>query len=140
MMLKVSDLAAASGLSSDTVRYYERFGLLHEPQRTQSGYRQYDEEVIDRLRFIKGAQRFGLRLREIRELLDIHDRGQCPCGHTHELLKARIAEVTDEMRRLQRLRTDLVDMVEQVEACTDPDASIWPCAPGFIEGKEVTSR
>jgi MerR family transcriptional regulator, mercuric resistance operon regulatory protein len=52
------------GLTPATIRYYERLGLLPTPERTSSGYRQYDEDVADRLRFIKGAQRFGLRLDE----------------------------------------------------------------------------
>src|SRR5918992_3569756 len=67
MSLRVSELAGQAGLTTDTVRYYERVGLLPEPPRSASGYRQYDEELADRLRFIKGAQRFGLRLGEIKE-------------------------------------------------------------------------
>ena len=59
------------------MRYDERLGLLPKPERSPCGYRQYDEELADRLRFIKGAQRFGLPLEEIKELLDIQDRGSC---------------------------------------------------------------
>jgi DNA-binding transcriptional MerR regulator len=136
MALRVSDVAGRVGLTPATIRYYERLGLLPTPERTPSGYRQYDEDVADRLRFIKGAQRFGLRLDEIREVLDIQDQGQCPCGHTQELLKARVAEVTAEMARLKRLRSDLLDMVEKVEACSDLDATSWPCGTGFVEGGE----
>jgi DNA-binding transcriptional MerR regulator len=133
MALKVSDLAGRVGVTADAVRYYERLGLLPEPERTASGYRQYDEEVSDRLRFIKGAQRFGLRLDEIKELLDIQDRGTCPCGHTQELLRARVQEVDKEMRRLERLRADLVSMIERAD-CVAPAAMPWPCAVQFIEG------
>jgi DNA-binding transcriptional MerR regulator len=65
MALTVSVLAGQVGLSADTVRYYERVGLLPEPARSAAGYRLYDPTAIDRLRLIKGAQRAGLRLREI---------------------------------------------------------------------------
>jgi DNA-binding transcriptional MerR regulator len=69
--LTVSKLADQVGMTPDALRYYERTGLLPKPERTASGYRLYDGETADRLRFIKGAQRLGLRLREIRELLEV---------------------------------------------------------------------
>jgi DNA-binding transcriptional MerR regulator len=89
--------------------------------------------VADRLRFIKGAQRFGLRLEEIRELLDIQDQGRCPCGHTQELLGTRVKEVDEEMRPLRRLRNDLLQMIERAD-CDAPASMSWPCAVEFIEG------
>jgi DNA-binding transcriptional MerR regulator len=134
MALRVSDVAGRVGLTPATIRYYERLGLLPTPERTSSGYRQYDEEVTDRLRFIKGAQRFGLRLEEIRELLDIQARGQCPCGHTQELLRTRVAEVDEEIGRLKNLRTDLLQMIERAD-CDAPASMSWPCAVEFIEGR-----
>jgi DNA-binding transcriptional MerR regulator len=133
MALKVSGLAGRVGITPDAVRYYERLGLLPKPERSPSGYRQYNGEVADRLRFIKGAQRFGLRLEEIKELLVIQDRGSCPCGHTQELLRARVNEVDEEMRRLERLRADLVTMIERAD-CEAPASMSWPCAVQFIEG------
>ncbi len=66
--LRVAELAAEVGVSPDTVRYYERAGLLAPPPRTASGYRVYPPETVDRLQFIQGCQRFGLRLKEIAEL------------------------------------------------------------------------
>ncbi|HEX8134153.1 MAG TPA: MerR family transcriptional regulator [Actinomycetes bacterium] len=92
MALTVSALADQAGLSADTVRYYERVGLLPKPARSAAGYRLYDQTAVGRLRLIKGAQRAGLRLREIGELLQVADQGQCPCGHTETLLRERLAE------------------------------------------------
>jgi DNA-binding transcriptional MerR regulator len=132
MALRVSDVAGRVGLTPATVRYYERLGLVPTPERTPSGYRQFDGNVADRLRFIKGAQRFGLRLDEIRELLDIQDQGQCPCGHTQALLRTRVAEVDEEMRRPRRLRSDLLAMIERAD-CDAPASMTWPCAVEFIE-------
>lgn len=81
MELTVSKLGAKVGLTADTIRYYEKAGLLLAPGRTSSGYRIYGDDAAERLRFIKGVQRFGLRLREVRELLEVLDRGECPCGY-----------------------------------------------------------
>ena len=134
MALRVSEVADRVGLTPATIRYYERLGLLPTPERTPSGYRQYDEDVGDRLRFIKGAQRFGLRLDEIRQLLDIQDQGQCPCGHTQELLRTRVREVDEEMRRLRGLRQDLLQMIARAD-CDAPASMSWPCAVEFIEGR-----
>jgi DNA-binding transcriptional MerR regulator len=85
--LTISMLAKRTGIGADTVRYYERAGLLPPVARTRAGYRKYEESTADRLRFIKGAQRLGLRLREIAELLQVRDRGACPCGHTEALVR-----------------------------------------------------
>jgi DNA-binding transcriptional MerR regulator len=100
MDLTVSKLAREVGLTADTVRYYEKAGLLPAPARTPAGYRVYHEDDVERLRFIRGAQRIGLRLRE-KELLDIRDRGLCPCGHTEDLLRRRVSEIDAEITRLQ---------------------------------------
>ncbi|CAN5658106.1 hypothetical protein BH18ACT15_BH18ACT15_05530 [soil metagenome] len=82
MTLKVSGIAERAGVSPDAVRYYEREGLLPPAPRSASGYREYDDSTAGRIRFIKGAQAVGLRLSEIRELLEIQDRGACPCVRT----------------------------------------------------------
>lgn len=87
------------------MRYCERLGLLHPPVRSPARYRLYGQATVDRLRLIKGAQRVGLRLREIRELLKVVDRGQCPCGHTQALLTQRLAEVDAEPARLAQAAT-----------------------------------
>jgi DNA-binding transcriptional MerR regulator len=134
MSLRVSDVAERTGLSADTVRYYERVGLLPNVERSTNGYRSYDETSIHRLRFIKGAQRFGLRLTEIRELLEVQDRGLCPCGHTGELLSRRILEVNQEIERLTQLRGDLQSMVEQADRCPEPMPASWECSVEFISG------
>ncbi len=111
MPLTVSRLASQAGISSDTIRYYERIGVLQAAPRTAGGYRIYDETALERLHFIKGAQRLGLKLNEIRELLDIRDQGSCPCGHADELIDKRIGELDEEIMRLTALRGELQRMV-----------------------------
>jgi DNA-binding transcriptional MerR regulator len=133
MRLTVSALADRVGLSPDAVRYYERLGLLPSPERSAAGYRLYDHAAVKRLRFIKGAQRVGLRLREIGELLEVVDRGQCPCGHTETLLGQRLAEVDQELARLGALRAELVRLLAQrpEQACSVTTASEWWCVQAF---------
>ena len=134
MALRVSDLAARSGVSPDAIRFYERERLLRPPSRTTSGYRQFDEDAIRRVRFIKGAQSLGLKLAEIRELLEIQDRGACPCGHTGQLVERRIADLDQEIEELQRLRSELEVMTE-LECLTTGESvdGVWPCEAEFVK-------
>jgi DNA-binding transcriptional MerR regulator len=121
---KVADLA---GISADTVRYYERIGLLPAPERSRSGYRLYEPEAVDRLQFIKRAQRFGLRLEEIGELLEIGERGLCPCGHTRALLESRARELEGEMAAMAQLHADIQRMLADLPSPA-PAEERWQCA------------
>ena len=126
----MAELAKSVGVSPDTVRFYEREGLLSPPARTPAGYRAYDPAVADRLRFIQGAQRLGLRLRDIRDLLAVRDTGVCPCEPAEQLLRRRLAELDAEMARLAALRAQMVAMVEALptEDCLPPSPGTW-CPP-----------
>lgn len=131
-MLTVSKLAKMVGVGPDTIRYYEREGLIPEAERTESGYRVYDEGAVRRLRFIRGSQRFGLRLKEIKGLLEVMDRGLCPCGHASDLVTARIAEIDQQIGELRVLRGDLARLSEDVgpDKCTP---GVWPCEQELIQ-------
>jgi DNA-binding transcriptional MerR regulator len=135
MSLTVSHLGAEAGLSAATVRYYERLGLLPAPERTAAGYRQYQQDEIERLRFIKNAQRIGLRLREIGKLQAICDQGLCPFGHSEALLRGRMAEIDARSAELQAVRAELARVVERylVRACHDPTATSRWCETAFAE-------
>ena len=132
--MSVAQVAARVGLRPDTIRYYERAGLLPPPPRTTGAHRRYGEDTVDRLRFIQGAQRLGLRLRDIATLLTVRDTGTCPCEPAEELLRQRIAEIDAEVQRLVALRTNLVAMVEALPAgdCPDPEPGTW-CPPHLRE-------
>ena len=133
MALRISEVGKRAGVSSDTIRYYEREGLIPAPPRSASGYREYDDAVAGRLRFIKGAQAFGLRLSEIRELLEIQDRGACPCGHTRTLVEKRIAELAAEIERLSRLQGELRAVAQlDCAATTDTENALWPCEAHYV--------
>ena len=109
--LTVGQLAARAGVRPDTIRYYERAGLLPEPCRTDGDHRRYGPADADRLLFIRGAQRLGLRLAEIRELLTVRDTGVCPCGPAETLLRRHVTELDQEMKRLAALRDELTGML-----------------------------
>ncbi|HST66425.1 MAG TPA: MerR family transcriptional regulator [Mycobacteriales bacterium] len=128
--LRVAELAAAVGLSADTVRYYERVGLLPPPARTPAGYRAYDPGAVDRLRFVQGAQRLGLRLKDIKELLTVRDTGVCACEPAEQLLRRRLAELDAEMARLAALRVQMAAMADAIPGpdCPPPAPGTW-CPP-----------
>lgn len=105
----VAAVAAAAGVNPQTVRYYERLGLLAAPPRTPGGYRVYDDDAAQRLRTIKASQRFGLRLSQIKRLLSRTDAaGDPPCDDIDATLRHRIDELSTEIDRLAGLRDDLV--------------------------------
>jgi DNA-binding transcriptional MerR regulator len=128
--LRVGELARRAGVAPDTVRYYERAGLLPPPRRTPAGYRAYDGGALDRLRFIQGCQRIGLRLRDIADLLAIRDTGVCPCEPAEQLLRRRMAEVDAEIVRLAALRREMAAMVDALPGadCLPPEPGTW-CPP-----------
>lgn len=97
----IGALAEKAGVPIKTIRYYEDLGLLQKPKRTPSGYRLYGPESADRLAFIKKAQSLGLRLDEIKEILDLADRGDCPCGHVQEVLENRLMELRQKISDLR---------------------------------------
>ncbi len=126
----------------DTIRSYDRVGLLPPAVCTPAGYRDYDPATAERLRFIKGAQRSGLRLREIAELLAVRDCGACPCGHAETLVRRRLAEVDAELARLAEVRGELARLAADcaADACPDQDGA-WPCEAQFINaGTRAATR
>lgn len=137
MTQTISAQAAALGLSPDTLRYYERLGLLPPPPRTAAGYRLYGAEAAQRLSFISGAKRMGLRLADIKELLDVRDRGQCPCGHTKDLVDRRLAEVEAEIQQLSAVRRQLLALKKRNEECFDAAAGEWSCVVVPVKGGEA---
>jgi DNA-binding transcriptional MerR regulator len=139
--LTIGQLAARTGVRADTVRYYERAGLLPAPRRTGGDHRRYGPADVDRLLFIRGAQRLGLRLAEIRGLLAVRDTGTCPCEPTAGLLRRHVAEIEQEMTRLAALRAELLGMLAAMPGpdCPGPLPGTW-CPPGpSPSGKEVTA-
>ncbi|MEK7281088.1 MAG: heavy metal-responsive transcriptional regulator, partial [Chloroflexota bacterium] len=106
--LTIGQVAKCSGLGIETVRFYEREGLLVKPARTPSGYRQFDEEVIARLQFIQRAKELGFTLNEIKELLSLRVDPVTSCEDVRARAEVKIADVEDKIRTLQRVKKALV--------------------------------
>lgn len=103
--LTIGALAQASGVHLETIRYYQRLGLVPQPARPMGSVRRYDERAVARLRFIKRAQQLGFSLDEVRQLLALEVGGQCDA--TRRLAEARLAEVDAKLTALTRLRRQL---------------------------------
>jgi DNA-binding transcriptional MerR regulator len=106
-------------MATSAIRFYEEAGLLPEPDRTTTGYRDYDPSITDRLTFIRAGQAVGLTLAELREVLGIRDRGEAPCRHVAALIDMRIDEVERRINDLRRLRRDLTALAGEA-ASFDP--------------------
>src|SRR2546428_5951312 len=107
--LSIGQVARRAGVGVETVRFYEREGLLEEPPRRASGYRQYSEEVVKRIGFIKRAQQLGFSLKEISELL-LRVDAQTSCEEVKGRTEAKIAEVERKMVELHRMRQALLQV------------------------------
>ncbi|TAK61463.1 MAG: MerR family transcriptional regulator [Dehalococcoidia bacterium] len=106
--LRIGQLARAADFTEKTLRFYDEIGLLRPSGRSASGYRLYDEQAIERLRFVRRAQGLGLSLDDMRTILEIGDEGRVPCGHVVSVVDRELARVDGQLRRLRSLRRDLV--------------------------------
>lgn len=111
--LRIGDVAARAGVSVDTVRYYERERLLSSFGRSRGGFRLFGPDAVDRIRFIKQAKELGFALDEIRALLRAD--GSAGCRHVHGLLKAKLFEVDERMRRMRAFKRQLATYLAECE-------------------------
>ena len=105
--MRIGELAGQLGVTTKAIRFYERIGLLPDPPRTSSGYRSYEEADVERLVFIKTAQRLGLTLDEIKEIIAFRDRGEQPCGYVAVVLQRQVTDLDARIREMQALRDEL---------------------------------
>jgi MerR family mercuric resistance operon transcriptional regulator len=105
--LTIGMVAQRAGVGIETVRFYERQGLLEEPARMASGYRLYPQDVVARLRFIKRAKELGFSLKEIKELLDLRVDPTTTCAEIREKAAAKIADIEQKLQALRRIKKAL---------------------------------
>ncbi|MBD0710485.1 MULTISPECIES: heavy metal-responsive transcriptional regulator [unclassified Streptomyces] len=125
--MRIGDLAAASGVTAKTLRFYEQSGLLPAPPRTPGGYRDYPGEAVARLAFIRDAQGAGLTLAEIRSVLVLRDGGQAPCAQVTALVDRRLVEIDRRLAELSETR-EALRLLARRAAAVDPAG----CAEGDI--------
>lgn len=106
-VLKIGEVARETGVGVETLRFYERRGLLGRPARTQSGYRVYDASVVEQVNFIKRAQSIGFSLDEIAEILVESADGRLPCREVREMARRKLVELDERLKEMRRYRSEL---------------------------------
>jgi len=114
--MQIGQVAQSTGLSIDTIRFYEKQGLVHAPPRSSGGYRVYDERDVERFQFVGRAQGLGFSLQEIRELLVIENSKGEGCSHVHNLVAAKIDQVKEKIAELKRIESRLTKAQKQCSA------------------------
>ena len=114
--MKISEAAAASGCHLETIRYYERSGLMPAPARTASGYREYSPTEVDRLRFISRGRELGFSLEEIRSLLSLDDDPAMSCCDVDVIARQHLADIRDRIRELSNMAAELERVLEVVRS------------------------
>jgi DNA-binding transcriptional MerR regulator len=108
--MRIGELATRFGLNPKTIRYYEEIGLLPRAERSESGYRRYDEHDVERLGFIRRAKTLGLSLDEIRDILSVQQTCEPPCGQVLDLIDKKICAIDQRMAELEAFRADLATL------------------------------
>lgn len=133
--LFIGELAKRVGVNPKTIRYYESLGLLSEPRRSESGYRLYAEDDVERMGFVLGAKALGLSLQDIKDIMVAWSSGEAPCNHVSNLLDARLSELDRRISELVTFRDSLRAYKEQVDRTErSPDT---PCKhiAGVADGR-----
>lgn len=130
--MTIGRVAKLADVGVETIRFYEREGLIEEPPRRASGYRQYPTDTVDQLRFIRRAKELGFTLKEIKELMSLRDGGGRRRGEVRALAEAKMRDIDQRLVRLQAMRSALYGLVEScacgrrpacpiLEALNDPE-------------------
>src|SRR6266545_4875227 len=120
MALTSGQLAKKCEVGVETLRFYEREGLLAKPARTASGYRQYPAEAVERVRFIRRAQLLGFQLKDIKELLALRDNPADDCQDVRAKAVAKLADIDQKIKDLEAMRTELTRLVAACDGSKPP--------------------
>jgi DNA-binding transcriptional MerR regulator len=131
--LKIGEVSKRSGVGIEALRFYERQGLLGRPVRTESGYRLYDESVLEQLEFVKRAQALGFSLAEIARITAESRAGHSPCAEVREIVRERLRELDERLAELKRYRKDLAAALDDWDQAGDRPGHVC----GLIEGSRV---
>lgn len=121
--LRIGEVAKHAGVNVQTLRYYERRGLLRKPSRTSSGYRQYSSETVQLIRFVKRAQELGFTLKEIKELLRLRGDQRASCSEVRAAAEVKLRDIDNRIESLRRMRGALRILIT---SCRN-NASIREC-------------
>jgi DNA-binding transcriptional MerR regulator len=113
--MRIGEAADQVGINPKTIRYYESIGLIPRADRTAGGYRNYGPDDVERLTFIKSAQRLGLSLDEVSEVLAFRDRGEQPCRYVLDAVRRHADEIDRQVRQLLELREELTQLMARAD-------------------------
>lgn len=120
--MTIGQVAKKAGVNIETIRYYERRGLIPEPKRRESGYRQYTDEAVRRIRFIKRVQKLGFSLKEIAELLSLRVSPSTTCAEIKSKVESKIAEIDAKIRALRQMKKALKDLSDRCVGGSAPSS------------------
>jgi MerR family mercuric resistance operon transcriptional regulator len=124
MTLRIGELSKRTGVHIETIRYYERIGLTPEPSRTANGYRQYEDDDLKRLNFIRRSRELGFTLEEIRGLLGLVDGGDVTCEQVRSITLRHAEDIRGKLADLERMRGALLSMAAECEGGDVPECPI----------------
>ena len=125
--LLIGKVQKLSGVPVRTIRYYESLGLIKSAGRTEGGFRQFYEDILTRLSFIKRAQSLGLSLQEIGNILKVYDSGKAPCNEIQQKLEDKISEIEKQIEDLRKLQSNLMVVLSQWKSLSNkPKDTICP--------------
>jgi MerR family transcriptional regulator, mercuric resistance operon regulatory protein len=123
VQFRIGKLAEKCSVNKETIRYYERIGLIPKPSRTDSGYRMYSEQMIDRINLIKRMQELGCALNEIEKLLIVFDKDEVRCGDMYDFIVRKLENIQHKIQELKRIEQILLNLKEE---CPE-DKDIYGC-------------
>ncbi len=132
--LRTGEVAAQAGVNVQTLRYYERRGLLKEPERRPSGYREYPPDTVRRIRFIKRAQELGFTLTEIEDLLRLRDDQELACAEVRSAAETKMEDIEQKIRQLRAMKRALGVLV--ATCATEGSPRHCPILEALDDGKE----
>lgn len=132
-LYKIGEVAKQAGVGVETLRFYERSGLLDRPARTDGGYRLYDAQALGMLEFIKRAQTLGFTLEEIKRIIAESRTGKKPCAEVRQIMRQRLAELDERLKLLQQHRQEVAQTLQQWETTGEADGLFC----GLIENAHV---
>lgn len=134
--LKIGEVSRLANIGIEALRFYEKSGLLDQPARTDSGYRLYGEDVLERITFIKKAQVLGFTLDEIRQLIAHKRAGESPCAEVRDVVKNRLEDLNRKIEEMLRYRDDLKKVLQEWTAEGEVEGHVC----GLIEGVNFSSH
>lgn len=122
--MKISDVAAQTGLDAKTIRYYEGIGLVDSPRRLENGYRDYSEQNVRQLWFLRHARQFGFSIEECRELLALWSNPRRRSAEVHQLVTEKVSNIDRHIRELREMKDMLSSLLAQCPGDDSPNCAI----------------